>query len=338
MVIAQMICSTFPAVKKQLAEYKGLLHRTPSPLTQQGLDSIRDKAFHCLGGSVYALLARREQRRDVLRFIVAFQTISDYLDNLCDRLNVRSEPAFRRLHEAMLDSLEPEGTAYRDYYGLYPHREDGGYLHRLVADCRAALGRLPGYPRSRSLACELTRRYIDLQSYKHLELKEGEHKLALMYENHRGKNPGLYWWEFAAACGSTLGVFTFIAGQGDPRPLFPAYMPWVTGLHIMLDYYIDQDEDALHGDMNLAAYHGGTSRQVERLLWFYKRAKAAVGTLKSSGFHALVIDGLLALYLSDAKARSPKLAKSSRDILKGANLRARVLESMARGLRIGRVF
>ena len=59
-----------------------------------GLHGIRDKEFHCLGGSVYAPRTGGQRKDDGLRLIVAFQTISDYLDNLCDRTGVnRSRPS-----------------------------------------------------------------------------------------------------------------------------------------------------------------------------------------------------------------------------------------------------
>ena len=331
MIIPRMIFKTFPAVKEQLAGYTAMLNSIDGPLAEQGLASIRDKEFHCLGGSVYALLAPGGRRRDVLSFIVAFQTISDYLDNLCDRFGIKSEQVFRQIHTAMLDSLKP-GGGYSEYYSLFPYKDDGGYLGRLVDDCRDSLGRLPGYSLCREQIVQLTELYIHLQSYKHMEHKAGEELLAALYSQHQEQNPNLHWWEFAAACGSTLGVFTLVAA-GHPRQFYGAYMPWVNGLHILLDYYIDQDEDIQHGDMNLVSYYDNPQYQQERLLWFYQKASRAVSSLENYKFHSLVIDGLLAMYLSDSKAWSEDLAPSTRGILKSAGLRACGLERMARLLR-----
>lgn len=332
MVIARMICG-FPAVKAQLREYKNFLTARPGPLTQQGLDSIRDKTFHCLGGSVYAVMAPRRQRQNILKFIIAFQTISDYLDNLCDRLGVFSEQGFRQLHTAMLDSLEPDSKEYEDYYALFPCKEDGGYLQKLVGDCRRALGRIPTFILSKKRVLELTKLYIDLQSFKHMEVRRGEEKLAALHARYQHRYPGLHWWEFAAACGSTLGIFTIIASPVNSEQLWQAYMPWVNGLHILLDYYIDQEEDIQHGDLNFVSYHQGKEQQVRRLLWFYGKSQRAIRGLEKNRFHGLVIDGLFAIYLSDAKARSPQLATTSLRLLHSSGLRVRVLERMARALR-----
>ena len=54
-----------------------------------------------------ALMAN-EQYREAIRFIVAYQTISDYLDNLCDRSTSLDPKDFSALHEAMKDALTIE--------------------------------------------------------------------------------------------------------------------------------------------------------------------------------------------------------------------------------------
>ena len=59
--------------------------------------SIETKTFHCEGGALYALLAEAH-RDDAIRFIVAYQTISDYLDNLCDRSTSLDPEDFTLLH------------------------------------------------------------------------------------------------------------------------------------------------------------------------------------------------------------------------------------------------
>lgn len=329
MILMQILSSVFPLVKKQLKDYEGRLLETGGALAEQGLNSIRDKKFHCLGGGAYALLAPRCIRPPVLTFIVAFQTISDYLDNLCDRFGLRDEGAFRQLHGAMLEALAPEVKEKSDYYRLFPRREDGGYLNSLVDQCRQALSELPHYTACRDYCRRFTQVYIDLQSYKHLERKRGEEKLKEVHA--RSPYPGLCWWEYAAACGSTLGIFSLVAGS-EPCLTWEAYMPWLNGLHIMLDYFIDQAEDLEHGDMNLMAYYNAQV-QIQRLLHFYRRSRQAVQPLARRKFHALVTDGLLALYLSDKKALAPQLLAARRQILNQAHRRTWVLAQLAAFLR-----
>lgn len=332
LILTEMLVSVLPQVKKRLGQYHDILREVSGPLAQQGINSLRDKEFHCLGGSVYSLLAQRPYRRPVMDFIVAFQTVSDYLDNLCDRFGLKEEKVFRQLHLSMLDCLIPQGESYGDYYRHFPYNDDAGYLAMLVGQCRTALATLPYYSKNADYIREFTKLYIDLQSYKHMEITAGEASLASRYREVAGKIPDLYWWEYAAACGSTLGIFALVAGAARPQEIWNAYMPWLNGLHIMLDYFIDQDEDKEHGDMNLVSYYPG-DKQVERISHFYRQSKEQVSSLPRARFHSLVTDGLLALYLTDQKAFSPQRKRGRARILALAGVRVRILSQLAGRLR-----
>lgn len=331
MILTNTLVSVLPQVKRRLGQYRRYLQEKQGPLVQQGLNSIRDKEFHCLGGAVYSLLAPKKYRGVVLTFIVAFQTISDYLDNLCDRFGVKEERAFRQLHIAMLDCLARDEQA-GDYYRYFPHKDDGGYLSMLVDQCRNALAAIPYYTQNVKWMYAYTGRYIDLQSYKHMEQAPGAAKLAACYQAVAPRYPGLKWWEYAAASGSTLGIFALAADAGRPARVWDLYMPWLNGLHILLDYFIDQAEDREHGDMNLVSFYEDY-RQVERILWFYWQARSKAVSLPKAGFHTLVTDGLLALYLTDPKATEPERAEASQEILSLAARRVGRLAALARWLR-----
>ncbi len=74
-----------PRVEAHVHHWRAQAQTIPSDeLRKQALASIESKAFHCAGGGMYALLAG-ERHSEAVRFIVAFKTIIDYLDNLCDR-------------------------------------------------------------------------------------------------------------------------------------------------------------------------------------------------------------------------------------------------------------
>ena len=82
----------FPSVHKELSYWKTRAEGIPNPeLRKQALASIEHKTFHCEGGAIMALMAN-EHYHEAIRFIVAYQTISDYLDNLCDR-STSQDPA-----------------------------------------------------------------------------------------------------------------------------------------------------------------------------------------------------------------------------------------------------
>ncbi len=71
------------------------------------MSSLHAKDFHCYGGAVFAVGAE-EQEENLITWITAYQTICDYLDNLCDRADCLDGLAFRRLHSALLDALQPQ--------------------------------------------------------------------------------------------------------------------------------------------------------------------------------------------------------------------------------------
>ena len=120
-----------PVTHHYLLEWKHRADAIPdSELRRQAQMSIDTKTFHCEGGSIYGLLAENNYQ-EAIKFIVAYQTISDYLDNLCDRSTSLNPDDFRALHEAMIHALTPD-AALALYYRFREQRNDGGYLAALV--------------------------------------------------------------------------------------------------------------------------------------------------------------------------------------------------------------
>jgi tetraprenyl-beta-curcumene synthase len=291
------------------------------------------KRFHCEGGAAYAALIRR--RAPLLSAIVALQTISDYLDTVCDRGDSADGADYRRLHSAMLDAVACAPTG-GEYYALHPRRDDGGYLEALVEGTRRATRRLPGYPAVSNAILERVRRYADLQEFKHLRPSSaGIAAMERWYECHR--RPRLFWWEYAAACGSTLGMFALmrLAAEGTPDEAtigatLDAYIPWICGLHILLDYFIDQHEDAAVGEVNLVAPYRSEGERRARLLLFFREARAAAARLPDAPFHLWIVDGLPGLYLADPKALLPGQRKTARAILAAAQPYTRLVWAVMR--------
>lgn len=314
-----------PEVERELEQLRRFAQRIPDlELRTQALASMDSKKFHCQGGGVYAA-ANLDRRHVLIPLIVALQTISDYLDNLCDRSTSLNPDDFRLLHQSMLDAVNPEAQL-QDYYAFRSENDDGGYLHHLVRTCQLHAAQLPSYSSVQQHVTELVALYGDLQVYKHIRKDLRESQLLAWWELHRNNYPNLQWNEFAAATGSTLGMFMlFLAAsedrlsEQDAASIKSIYFPHVCGLHILLDYLIDQEEDHAGGDLNFCNYYDNESLLVERLGTIVNRAREDVKKLPASRFHRLIIEGLLALYLSDPKVRhqadvrdvSRKLMKNS---------------------------
>jgi tetraprenyl-beta-curcumene synthase len=330
-LISRFVKDIFPQVDKALKNWQEYALNIPDPvLKEQALSSIRKKRFHCQGGSIYALYPGVNQEA-MVGFIVAFQTISDYLDNLCDRVGCEEEKGFRELHRAMDEAIRPD-LSLSDYYAYYPYKNDGGYLKALVEECRRHLVFYPSFSIIQEKAAALVSLYCDLQSLKHLNREIREEKMMRWAEPFLKFYPDLSPWEFGAASGSTLGVFMLAAAscqedlsKEEARKIKDAYFPYIAGLHILLDYFIDQTEDQEEGDLNFVSYYRDQKETTERLEYFLKKAQSEAAFLKHPDFHLTLIKGLLALYLSDQKTKNPSLKGTVKSLIDKAGISAKFL-------------
>lgn len=339
-MIIRFLSQVFPLVAKELAYWIAKAEQIPDrELRVQALASIRSKKFHAQGGSVYALYPQNDLPGTV-RFIVALQTISDYLDNLCDRAGVMDETAFSQLHLAMEDAIDP-ARPIADYYRYYPFKNDGGYLEQLVVACRQQLKQRPSYHLVMPEIAKYVKRYSQLQSYKHLTLAIRENRLRVWAQQNLDPANPIFWWEYAAATGSTLSMFLLFAISADPalRPqlvkaIDRAYFPWVTGLHILLDYFIDVKEDSESGDYNFTSNYRNKSECLNRLAYFLQQSIRSCRALPEPYFHLTIIRGLLAMYLSDPKALTPDNKRISSALIAEGGVKSRIYHGCCRFLRV----
>ena len=299
----------FPSVHKELSYWKTRAEGIPNPeLRKQALASIEHKTFHCEGGAIMALMAN-EHYHEAIRFIVAYQTISDYLDNLCDRSTSQDPADFACLHEAMSDALtvgDPKGN----YYRFRKDREDGNYLFDLASTCREVLAGCNHYDQIKEDLFELCRYYCDLQVHKHVVPDERVPRLRNWFDENKANIPAMEWYEFSACSGSTFGIFCLVSyalsndfEKEHAVQIRNGYFPYIQGLHILLDYLIDQEEDKVGGDLNFCFYYENEKQLFQRLKYFMKEADQHTKKLPHKQFHRLINRGLLGIYLSDEKVR-----------------------------------
>ncbi len=315
----------YPEVEKELKKWEELARRCPDQKLQLlAVKSLKLKKFHCQGGCVFAVWAPKPYRAPLISGIVALQTISDYLDNLCDRAGLYDGAAFAALHRAFLDALNP-GAKTGNYYSRYPYKQDGGYLNSLVQACQRAICALPNYDLVQEKVLTLAGLYCTLQVTKHLVPQEREKRLAAWLKPLLSQNRQLFWWELAAATGSTLGIYALLAlAAGQPpspdniESITRAYFPWIGGLHILLDYFIDQAEDREGGDLNFVSYYSHPQQAKRRLRFFFEQSLRLAATLPDPAFHGLIVKGLPALYLSDPKESAQNFLAAADDLFQVA--------------------
>lgn len=320
----RVVLTALPLASRSLRPYRLFAADMQGELGEQARASIKGKTFHCQGASVYALhshLVRQGKlaQEKYVRFAVALQTISDYLDNLCDRADVYEERAFRTLHVAFSDALDPSRTP-ADYYRDYPYKDDGGYLSSLVNDARHALGEGSAVETIRPHLLMFSEHYADLQTYKHIAPALRKERMRAWTSAYRETYPTISGWEFAAACGSTLGIFALASAKRDDmtsaeaQAITDAYFPYINGLHILLDYLIDREEDRIGGDLNFTFYYDSHDEMTDRLLYFTREALCAASRAPEPTFHTHIVYALLALYLTDEKTMHPDIAPTAEAI------------------------
>ena len=312
-----------PAVHQELAYWRSRAEKIPNPeLRNQALASIEHKTFHCEGGAILALTAGGDYKKAV-RFIVAYQTISDYLDNLCDRSTSLDPDDFAALHESMSDALVLQPNQ-KNYYRLREDQDDAGYLQDLSETCRSVLREIKHYPLIKDYLLELCQYYCDLQIHKHVVKEERVPRLENWFHHYQDELPEMEWYEFSACSGSTLGIFCLISyamradfQASDAENIRKGYFPYIQGLHILLDYFIDQEEDIAGGDLNFCSYYKSEETLFQRLKHFVTEADKHTEFLPHKNFHQLINRGLLGIYLSDEKVRKQKnVRRLARGIIK----------------------
>jgi tetraprenyl-beta-curcumene synthase len=324
-LMRQVYVKILPAVHQELSFWKKRANEIPNDeLRKQALASIDHKTFHCEGGGILALLSKNHYKESV-RFIVAYQTISDYLDNLCDRSTSLDPEDFSALHESMCDALSPNKKG-KNYYRKRVDQDDGGYLHELVETCQNVLGQIPEYVSIQKDLLTLCKYYSDLQIHKHVAVHERVPRLQNWFETYESNLPPMKWYEFSACSGSTLGIFCLVSYAmrenfkiEEAKKLYNGYFPYIQGLHILLDYFIDQEEDRIGGDLNFCFYYDSHEELFKRLTHFLHEADRYTEHIPHRKFHQLINRGLIGIYLSDDKVKlQPQVNKLAKQLIKQA--------------------
>jgi tetraprenyl-beta-curcumene synthase len=191
-----------------------------------------------------------------------------------------------------------------------------------VQRVRAGLRELPNYAAVRAELGDIAAYYAELQTFKHAGPDAREAICSAWYERHRDRFPGLYWWEFAAACGSSLPVFALLYLASQPtlepsavRRTLGAYFPNVSAVHILLDYFIDQAEDREHRELNFVACYASSGEAVSRVRRLVATTAARIRTLQDGEWHGFVLRAMCLFDLTHPKVFEQRLDAESKAVL-----------------------
>ncbi len=343
--------SVYPHVLREARHWRGRAEQVPdATLRRLALSTQRQERGNLEGAAAFAVLAPRPQRVRVVRAVVAFQAIYDYVDTLAEQPSADPVENGRQLHRALLSALDPgtgqpdpgqadtirPDTGRPDYYMHSLHKEDGGYLEELIDACRGAFGALPSHASLRAPAQGAVQRIVAFQGLAH-DSEDGRgdawREFSVWADAQTPQGSGLLWWETAAGAASSLLVFALIAAAAEPSlgdeeiaAIEQAYFPWIGALHLLLDSLIDQKEDVQAGRYSLVDHYASPRELAGRLRAISAEAMRASEALPNGRQHGLILAAMASFYLAQPAASSPAGAPARAEIL--ATLGERVVGAM----------
>jgi tetraprenyl-beta-curcumene synthase len=308
-------------------------------IREDALSSIECKRGHADGAALFWILPRHRDL-NLLRLLVTYQIIWDFLDSVNERGAHKGTVNGRQLHKALVEALDPSAPI-SDYYRYHPWSEDGGYLRALVETCRESCAALPSYGRVKPLAVREARRAQVLALNHDMDARDRD---AALEEWAVGEFPDaqpVSWFELSSAASASLTVHAFLALAAQPlcteaevRRTCDAYFPWISGAATMLDSYVDQAEDELNGDHRYVAHYASGTLAGQRMRQLVTRSTSEARRLRNGHRHAVIASCMIAMYLSKDSARTPDMRADTARIVRAGGSLTRLLLPVLRVWRI----
>jgi tetraprenyl-beta-curcumene synthase len=276
----------------------------------------------------------------LLRLLVAYEIMGDFLDSLVERGAHAGIVNGRQLHLALVEAVDID-RPISDYYLYHPWQDDGGYLPRLVEACRHGCATLPSYRCVRPLLIRAAR-LAQVQGLNHeLDMALRESILEAWALREGNADSGLGWYETAGAASAWLTVLALMAVAAEPArtevqayEVFLAYFPWIALAATLLDSYDDLVEDQLNNTSSFLARYGSFDLVVRRVDELVQRATHEASALHKGERHAVIVASMIALYLSKDSVRSPEMKATSRMLLRSGGPLAMLLGPVLRTWRL----
>jgi len=318
-----------PLVRVELRRWERAAAAIPHPeLRAQALATLDRERLSVAGAALFAATTPRPRDRtgrELVRALVAYQVLCDYLDTLSEQPCLDPVANGAQLHRALADAVGDGPLA--DHYRLHPVRADGGYVAALVSACRDACGALPAYAPVRAAACgEASRNAVQGINHAPAGVREPALRAWARGAGADGDAGDASWFELAAASSSSLAVLALIAAAADPATTTAsaervrrAYFPWIEALSTLLDSVADRERDLRTGELSFVSEYPTQAAAVARLGELAARAVAAARALPHGERHVVLVAGMIAMHLSAAGARLPAERPATRAVLRAAD-------------------
>jgi tetraprenyl-beta-curcumene synthase len=308
-------------------------------LREDALHALDCKRGHSDGAALFWTLSPRRHPA-LLRLLVAYEVIYDYLDDVSERGASAGVHNGQQLSRALGDALAPD-RPHADYYRYHPWRQDGGYLRALVDACRAECRQLPRFEVVQPLITRETSRAPVLGLNHELDAERREATLRAWASNEFPDENNLRWYELTAAASQSVVTFALLALATDPdathedaRRTYDAYFPWFAYAVTMFDSYVDQAEDARSGAHSYISHYRHPEIASRRLCESVERSAGSLLSLPHGERHAVLLGCMIAMYLSKDSARTPGMRETTALISRAGGSLTTILLPVLRAWRV----
>lgn len=335
-VIGRQLAWGQRVIARENAGWMALAKQIPDPeLRAAACHSLATKRGHTDGAGLFAALLP-ERSASLVRLLVAFEVIWDYLDSVHEM--APDEANGRQLHLALVDALVHD-RPLSDWYALHPWTDDGGYLDALVRSCRIGCAQLPSLSFvQEALARETWRAQVLALNHIADERTRDDALRTWVAEEFPGATEW-EWWEITGGASASLVVHVLLALAADPdssaadvEAVYAAYWPAVSVATTMLDSFSDIDEDERTGNHSYVAHYPNREAAERRVRLAIVRAVGALEPLRRSERHRVIVSAMVAMYLSKDSSRAR--AETSRDLAEAGGGLTRLLLPALRMWRI----
>jgi tetraprenyl-beta-curcumene synthase len=325
-------------VADELGRWRELAERIPdAPTRADAMRGLTRKRGHADGAALFSILPD-ERSGALLRLLVGYETILDFLDDVSERH--ATEANGRELHLALVDAFDLD-RPLADYYRHHPWKDDGGYLVALVEACRAACRALPSYDRVREhVVVEAWRAQV--LALNHLtDPGARDAALSAWAAEEFPDEHGLDWFELSAAASATLVILALLTlaaraevSDRDVAATRSAYWPWVSLTAAMLDSHVDRVEDRAAGDHSYVAHYPDEACAARRICYCIRQAVREALRLPDGHRHAVIVGCMVAMYLSKDSARVAGMRSTTRRMIRSGGSLCCLLQPVLRLWRI----
>jgi hypothetical protein len=290
------------------------------------------------GAALFWTLPRRRSR-ELLRTLVALQTLLNFLDIVLERdALVLGQPRhWTWLVGYALDANGPPLPIdiIRNELG-----EDGGFFEALVVACRCGCQRLPSYAAAREILLREARRSTSFEIEHEPNAQDRRAKIGRWACVEFPEQIALASWELAGGASSLLSAMAVLGMAADPGVpadrmyhAADAYV-WVGSSGALMDSYADVDADQTDGSHNWLDYYDSIDHAVQRGADLLGRTLERVRTLPDGERHMVIVSSMAALALSSDAARRPQRRAATAGLARSGGTLTRVLMPILRTWRI----